>query len=67
MAVRMAVENAHVTAEIVEATEFPDLSQRFRVMSVPKIVVNESTEFVGALPEDRYLKEVMKAVGNGKA
>lgn len=63
----MAVENAHVTAEIVEATEFPDLSQRFRVMSVPKIVVNESTEFVGALPEDRYLKEVMKAVGNGKA
>jgi hypothetical protein len=67
MAVQMAVESEHVIADIVEATEFPDLSQRFRVMSVPKMVVNESTEFVGALPEDRYLKEVMKATGNGAA
>jgi thioredoxin-related protein len=66
MAVQMAIESEHVIADIVEATEFPDLSQRFRVMSVPKMVVNDSTEFVGALPEDRYLKEVMKALGNGK-
>jgi thioredoxin-related protein len=67
MAVRMAVENEHVIADVVEATEFPALSQRFRVMSVPKIVINDSTEFVGALPENRYIKEVMKAVGNGEA
>lgn len=67
MAVKMAVENEHVIADVVEANEFPDLSQRFRVMSVPKIVVNDETEFVGALPEERYLKEVMKAAGNGKA
>lgn len=63
----MAVESGHVIADVVEATEFPQLSQRYRVMSVPKIVVNEKTEFVGALPEDRYLREVMKAVGDGKA
>jgi thioredoxin-related protein len=67
MAVRMAVENEHVIADVVEATEVPALSQRFRVMSVPKIVINDSTEFVGALPENRYIKEVMKAVGNGEA
>jgi thioredoxin-related protein len=67
MAVRTAVENEHVIADVVEATEFPALSQRFRVMSVPKIVINDSTEFVGALPENRYIKEVMKAVGNGEA
>ncbi len=63
----MAIENGNITADTVEATEFPQLSQRYRVMSVPKIVVNEKTEFVGALPEERYLQEVLKAVGKGKA
>ncbi len=58
----MAIENEHVVADAVDATEFPHLSQRYRVQGVPKIVVNEKTHFVGALPEDRYLKEVMKAV-----
>ena len=63
----MAIESEHVIADTVEATEFPHLSQKYKVMSVPKIVVNEKTQFVGALPEDRYLKEVMKATGNGHA
>ncbi len=67
MAQKMAIENEHVIADTVEASEFPEMSQRYRVMSVPKIVVNEKTEFVGALPEERYLKEVMKAQGDGKA
>jgi len=63
----MAIESEHVIADVVEASEFPQMSQKYRVMSVPKIVVNEKTQFVGALPEDRYLREVMKAVGDGKA
>jgi thioredoxin-related protein len=63
MAVFMAVENEHVIADVIEATEFPHLSQKYRVMSVPKIVVNEKTQFVGALPEDSFLAEVMKALG----
>ncbi len=63
----MAIENENIIADTVEASEFPELSQRFHVMSVPKIVVNDKTEFVGALPEERYLQEVLKAVGNGKA
>ncbi len=63
----MAIENPNIIADTVEASEFPELSQRFRVMSVPKIVVNDKTEFVGALPEERYLREVLKAVGDGKA
>ncbi len=59
----MAIESEHVIADVVEASEFPQMSQKYRVMGVPKIVVNEKTQFVGALPEDRYLKEVIKAVG----
>ena len=63
----MAVESQYVTADVIEAMEFPDLSRRYAVRGVPKIVINETTEFVGALPETQYLDHVRKAVeGNGK-
>ncbi len=58
----MAMENEHIVADVVEATEFPELSQRYRVRGVPQMVVNEKHIFVGALPEERFVKEVMKAV-----
>jgi predicted DsbA family dithiol-disulfide isomerase len=63
----MAVESEHITADVIEAMEFPDLSQRYGVRGVPKIVINDTTEFVGALPETEYLAHIRAAVeGNGK-
>ncbi len=63
----MAVESEQVTADVIEAMEFPDLSRRYAVRGVPKIVINETTEFVGALPEAEFLAHVRAAVGsNGK-
>jgi len=58
----MAVESEHVTADVIEAQEFPDLARKYAVRGVPKIVINENTEFVGALPEDQYLARVRAAV-----
>jgi len=63
----MAVESQYITADVIEAMEFPDLSRRYAVRGVPKIVINETTEFVGALPEAQYLDHVKKAVeANGE-
>jgi predicted DsbA family dithiol-disulfide isomerase len=63
----MAVESKHITADVIEATEFPDLSRKYGVRGVPKIVINETTEFVGALPEPDYLGYLRAAVEtNGK-
>jgi thioredoxin-related protein len=59
----MAVESARVTSDVIEAMEFPDLAGRYRVRGVPKIVINEHTEFVGALPEAQYLAQLKAAVG----
>lgn len=59
----MAVESERVTADVIEAMEFPDLANRYRVRGVPKIVINETTEFVGALPEVQYLEQVKAALG----
>jgi protein-disulfide isomerase len=59
----MAVESEHITADVIEAMEFPDLARRYRVQGVPKIVINDTTEFVGALPEAQYLARLKSAVG----
>ena len=32
-------------------------------MGVPKTVVNERVEFVGAVPEDVFVRHVLKAAG----
>jgi predicted DsbA family dithiol-disulfide isomerase len=57
----MAVENANITADTVECGEFPDLAEKYEVSGVPKIVVNETVEFLGAQPEPIFLKHVLKA------
>jgi len=62
MAHQMAVESERVTADVIEAMEFPDLARRFAVRGVPKIVINDRAEFVGAFPEADYLAQVRAAV-----
>jgi len=61
LAHRMAVESPFIRASCVEATEFMELSRKFRVTGVPKTVVNESIEILGALPEDQFVRTVVGA------
>lgn len=60
------MENEHITADVVEVSEFIDMAQQYGVQGVPKIVINEHTEFVGALPEPRYVQQVLHALDHGK-
>ena len=62
LAQHMAIASPHITAQSIDATEFPELSQRYQVMAVPKIVINDAVEFEGALPERDFLGAVLKAV-----
>lgn len=61
LAQHMAVASDRVRATAIEATEFPDLSRAYRVMAVPKVVINERVEFEGALPEREFLGAVLRA------
>ena len=54
--------NEHVTADVVEAGEFPELAQRYQIYGVPKTVVNDRVSFEGALPEERFVGEVLRAL-----
>ncbi len=62
LAQHMAIASPRITAECIEATEFPELSQRYRVMAVPKIVINDAVQFEGAIPEKDFLGAVLQAV-----
>ncbi|PYR39536.1 MAG: hypothetical protein DMF93_13695 [Acidobacteria bacterium] len=55
----MAFANPHITATAVEATEFPDLARRYRVAGVPKTVVNETIEILGALPPEIFIEQAL--------
>jgi hypothetical protein len=57
----MAFASPHITAYAVEATEFPDLARRYRVNGVPKTVVNETVEILGALPEPDFVMQALAA------
>jgi glutaredoxin-like protein len=61
LAHRLAAESPLIRASCVEATEFMDLARKFRVTGVPKTVVNESIEILGAVPEDEFVRAVVGA------
>ena len=54
----MALESDLVTADMVEATEFPHLSNKYNVMGVPRTVINESEFLEGAAPEAMVMAKV---------
>jgi predicted DsbA family dithiol-disulfide isomerase len=55
----MAFASPQITAYAVEATEFPDLARRYRVTGVPKTIVNEDVEILGALPESAFIEQAL--------
>jgi glutaredoxin-like protein len=58
---QLAIENLNITADMVESIEFPHLANRYSVMAVPKTVINDKIEFVGALPEEQFIEYVLRA------
>ncbi len=67
LAHEIAWANPHVTAYAVEATEYPDLARRYRVTGVPKTVVNDAVEILGAVPEDTFIDETLAGFAAGTA
>jgi glutaredoxin-like protein len=59
---KFAFENQNITADMIEAIEFPELADNYFVQAVPKIVINDKVSFEGAVPEEFFLNHVLKAV-----
>jgi hypothetical protein len=58
----MAFENPHITADMINARDYPDLAQRYSVFTVPKIVINEHTQIEGALGETALAEKLVSTL-----
>jgi glutaredoxin-like protein len=56
---KLAVESPMVRADVIDSSEFPQLAQKYDVIGVPKIIINEKVEFVGAFNEDLFAEHVL--------
>ena len=56
----MAQESKLITADVVQANEFPHLSQMYGVRAVPKTIINRMLDVLGAVPEESFLEQVLK-------
>ena len=59
---QLAIESEFIRSDVIEMTEFPYLVQRYSVMSVPHIVINEDTAFVGAQPIEVFIEQINLAL-----
>ena len=60
LAYSFAMENDLITADAIEASEFPELSSQYRVYAVPRTVINGGAFIEGSLPENFFLDAVLK-------
>ena len=56
---QMAMENPNIQADAVAVNEYSHLAQRYRVMGVPKTMINGRDGIEGALPESAFVGAVV--------
>ncbi len=59
---KFAYLNNKIKGDMIEATEFPHLSQKYNVRGVPRTVINEGSFIEGAAPEQMVFDKVKEAL-----
>jgi len=60
---KLAMASEWVRADMVEASEFPELTQGYQVQGVPRTIMNEEHHLEGAVPEEHLLEWVLSEAG----
>ena len=50
----------NVLSDVVEAYENQDIAEKYQVMSVPTIAINESVEFIGVPYEEQFINAILE-------
>jgi hypothetical protein len=58
----MAMESDKITAEAIEANEFPELSRKYFVMAVPRTIINDRAFIEGAMPESMFVQRILDGI-----
>lgn len=59
----MAIESEWVTADMVEASEFAELSDTYQVYAVPLTVANGTVRIEGGMPEPMFIPRILQGIG----
>lgn len=63
---KLATVFPQITADMIEASEFPELAEKFGVQGVPQIVVNDKVTIVGARPEGVFIDAILRATSHSE-
>lgn len=55
---RLAMLNGNIEGEMIEAQTFYQMSEKYKVSGVPKIVINDKHELIGNQPIEAFLKQI---------
>ncbi len=55
---KLALENPNIRAQMIEAQTFSELSDKYNVSGVPKIIINEDNDLVGNQPIEKFLETI---------
>jgi glutaredoxin-like protein len=66
LAYEMAYANPNIRADGIESSEFPQLTIKYQVAGVPRMVINEDTFLEGAVPPDMLLEKIGEALNGAE-
>ena len=64
---RLAMGSDRIRSEVIEANEFPDLSERFGVQGVPRTTINDYLFLEGSAPENDLVSALERALADGQS
>ncbi|MDY6787015.1 MAG: thioredoxin family protein [candidate division WOR-3 bacterium] len=59
---KFAMINPNIKADMIESYEFTEMADKYKVQGVPRVVINETVSFEGALPENEYLVKIKESL-----
>ena len=58
---RFAMASDQIRSDMVELSEFPNISKKYQVQGIPRVVINETHGFTGSKEEIDFAEAVVKA------
>lgn len=62
LAHKMAIESELVTADAVDASEYPELAERYQIYGVPLTIANDHVRLEGGLPEAMFVQQILQGL-----
>jgi len=59
---KFAFESDKIKGDMIEVSEFPELGEVYRVMGVPKTIINNKTFIEGAVSVSYYLNKILEVL-----